>query len=653
MSFGIGLSALRANQFAINTVSNNIANASTEGFHRQEAVFQTSQVTTISGQFGGSGVDVGEVRRFRSILSESALTSATADLSRVDQSLQIESRIETLAAPGEGSIQDALNGLFDGFTQLSANPGEITLRDSLVNEATNLAGRLRSTSDQIVEIQDSVSQQIELEVQALNLEIEELVSLQNRINTDVNGTPSNELLDQRDQLVNRIAERIDVQRFEFVRGELGLSLAGNSVSVGTAAFRFEAVTDEAGNVQLQLENGNRSVSPSSGRIAALLDANNNLIQDYADTIDEFAGQLINQLDQAHAAGIGSDGAFTVLQGVRAVSSVDLPLSESASFPISEGELFLTVTSPTGEQRTTAVSIDPATDSLRDVAAKISGIENVQAVVDGDTGRLTVIAVPGFEFDFTGRLESTPDLANFSGTATPGISGNYTGSTNQQIQVTALGGGVVGRTSGLTLQVTDSNGQVLRDVNVGDGYVAGEPIDIGNGVSIELSVGEIVGGDSFDVVQTATSDSTGFLSATGLNNFFTGTDATNIDVDDRFRNSPFAIATSRTGAVADTQNLESLAAIRDSLSLDDGQATLGSFLEEANTEIGFRVQSTRSVQITLSDLKFEIETERDAVSGVDVNEELINLTSHQRNFEAAIQVVRAVEAMLDELFNIIR
>ena len=653
MSFQIGLSAIRANQFAINTVSQNIANASTEGYHRQAAVFETSQVSTISGQFGGTGVEIGELRRFRSVISEGALTSAISDLSRVEQSLQIETRIEALVAPGDGSIENALNGLFNGFAELSANPGEVTLRDTVLNEATDLAGRLRSTSSEIAEINESVRLQIDLEVQSLNLEIEELVALQNRISSDINREPSNELLDQRDQLVNSIAERIDVQRFELVRNQLGLGLASNSVSVGTAPFKFETVTDESGNVQLQLENGNRAVSPSGGRIAALIDVNNNLIQDYADRIDEFTGELINQVDQLHALGIGIDGSFSVLHGERAVTDVDLPLSESASFPIGEGELVLTVTSPDGELRTTAISIDPEIDSLRDIAARISSIDNVQGVVDDDTGRLTLIAVPGFEFDFSGRLETTPDLANFQGTAIPQISGNYTGSANQQIQVTALGDGVIGKTPGLTLQVSRADGQVLGEVNVGDGYVAGSAIKIDDGVSIQLSVGEIVIGDRFDIVQTANADTSGLLSAIGLNNFFTGTDAASIEVDVRFRDSPESLATSRTGAVADTQNLEGLVALRDSLVLDDGRSTFSSFLEASNTEIGFRVQSTRGVQVTLSDLRFEYETERDQVSGVDINEELINLTSFQRNYEAAIQVVRTMETILDDLFQIIR
>ena len=54
-----------------------------------------------------------------------------------------------------------------------------------------------------------------------------------------------------------------------------------------------------------------------------------------------------------------------------------------------------------------------------------------------------------------------------------------------------------------------------------------------------------------------------------------------------------------------------------------------------------------------DLKFQYASERDSVSGVDVNEELINLTQYQKTYEAAVQVVRSMESMLDELFQMIR
>jgi flagellar hook-associated protein FlgK len=653
MNFGIGLSAIQASQFAINNVSHNLANAGTEGYHRQEAIFRTNQSSQITGRYNGTGVQISELRRFRSSISESAYTNATSDLSRTEQSLLIETRIETLVTPGEGSIQDALNGLFDGFARLSANPGEVTLRDSVLSEAGNLTSRLRQASAEIVDIQASVGQQIELEVQSLNLEIEELVALQNRISSNVTGQSPNDLLDNRDQLINRIAERVDVQRFELVREQLGLGLAGNSVAVGTAPFRFETVTAADGTINIQLENGNRPVNLAGGRIAALLEANNDLIKNYGEKMDELAGELIQQFDQLHAAGIGIDGSFSTLQSARAVSNVDLPLAESAAFPMSAGELFLTITSPSGERRTTGISVDPAVDSLQDVATRISGIDNVQALVDDDTGRLSLIAVPGFEFDFTGRLESNPDLVDFSGAAVPQVSGSYTGDANETLRVTAVGSGIVGKTPGLKLQIANADGDILNEINVGDGYVAGSPIDIGQGVTVSLSVGDVTGGDAFNVVQTATADTSGLLSAIGLNNFFTGTDATNIEIDNRFRNSSGAIATTLSGEVSDTRNLEDMVALRDSLVLSDGRATFESYLEEVNTSIGFRVQTTRSVQVSLSDLKFEYQTERDAISGVDVNEELISLSSHQKNYEAAIQVVRTMESMLDDLFQMIR
>lgn len=653
MNFGIGLSALRASQLAINTISHNLANAGTEGYHRQEAINETGRSNRIGGHRIGTGVNVAEIRRHRDLVAERAVTNATADYSRVEQSLTIESRIELLLSPGEGSVQDSLNGMFDGFARLSANPGDVTLRDSIFFEANNLAGRLRETSGELLDLKTGIRQQVDVEVDELNLEIEELVDIQNQIRTSIEKQLPSDLLDRRDQLINRIAERVDVQRFESAQDPLGVGLAGNSVILGIAPFRFEAVTNPDGDIQIQLEDGDRAVPIAGGRIAALLDANNSFIDGFSNQLDEFSSELIQHVDQLHAKGVGIDGSFDVLRSTRAVSDSNLPLSESAAFDVSAGELFVTVTSPSGELRTTGITVDPATDSLQDVASKLSGIDDMQAVVDSSTGKLSVIAATGFKFDFTGRMETEPDLSQFSGSAPPRISGNYEGNVNETLSVVAVGDGTVGKTAGLRLQLQNSSGNVLDEFGVGDGYVAGSTIDIGQGVSISLGVGEIANGDQFEVLQVADSDTSNILSALGLNNFFEGVDSGSIGVDERIRNSPHAFASSVSGEVADTRNLESLVALRDSLVLDGETSSLGGFFEDVNSQIGFRVQTTTARQESLSELKFQYESSRDAVSGVDVNEELINLTTQQKSYEAAIQVVRAMEQMIDELFQIIR
>lgn len=653
MDFGIGLSALRASQLAINTISNNLANAGTEGYHRQESVNETRGSRRIGDHLIGSGVNVAEIRRHRDLVAERAVTNVTADVSRVETSLSIESRIELLLSPGEGSIQNSLNGMFDGFSRLSANPGDATLRESIFFEANNLAVRLRETSGELLDMKNGIRQQVDVEVNELNLEIEELVDIQNRIRTTTDRQLPSDLLDRRDQLINQIAERIDVQRFESAQDPLGVAMAGNSVILGIAEFRFEAVTNGDGEIQIQLENGDRALPVAGGRIAALLEANNGFIDGFADQLDEFSGELIQHVDQLHAKGVGIDGPFDVLRGTRAVTDTNLPLSRSAAFDVSEGELFVTVTSENGDLRTTGIAIDPNTDSLEDVANKLSGIDNVQAIVDSETGKLSVVAAPGFKFDFTGRLETQPDLSQFSGTASPNISGNYEGRENETLTVVAVDSGDVGKTAGLRLQLQNSSGDVLDEFDVGDGYVAGSEIAIGKGVSISLGVGGITSGDRFDIQQVADADTSNVLSALGLNNFFEGVDSVSIGVEERIRNSPNAFASSISGDVSDTRNLENLVGLRDALVLDDQSASLGSFFEDVNSQIGFRVQTTTARQVSLSELKFQYESSRDSVSGVDVNEELINLTTQQKSYEAAIQVVRTMEQMVDELFRIIR
>ncbi|MGB2499994.1 MAG: flagellar hook-associated protein FlgK [Mariniblastus sp.] len=652
MNLNIGLSAIQASQFAINTISQNLANASTEGYHRQDVLLDTRRSTVVDGKVAGAGVNVGELRRIRNNITETAYTNSTSDLSRIDQSLMLESRIESVLTVGDGSIQDALNGLFDEMSRLSANPGEISLRNSVLNQAGNLANRIRETSNQFVDIKDGVKQQLQLEVDTLNLEIEELVELQNQINATLEDRIPNDLLDKRDRLVNRIAERVDVQRFEFVQNNMGLGLAGSSVNIGMTPVRFETVTDASGNIQVQLEGGDRPVEFAGGRIAALLDVHNNVIERFSGQIDTFAAELISQMDQLHAVGVGIDGSFKTLHGTRAVSDVDLPLDESAVFPVEAGELFVTITSPSGERQTTGITIDPATDSLRDVATKITTISNVQAVVDSNTGKMSVIAQPGYQFDFTGRLETTPDLAAVTGTSIPGLSGNYTGEANQTYTITALGTGEIGKTVGLKVQVADASGTVIDEIDVGDGYAAGDPLELGQGVSLEFGVGNLNAGDNFEVVMVADPDTSGILSAVGLNTFFSGNDARSIDLDSRIKGNPDLIATSQSGDLADTDNLKGLIEMRNQF-VADGGATFENFLGELNSEIGFRVQASTSVQSSLSDLKFQYASERDSVSGVDVNEELINLTQYQKTYEAAVQVVRSMESMLDELFQMIR
>ncbi len=654
MNLGIGLSALQASQFAIDNISHNIANAGTEGYHRQDVRLGVRQPQLIEGFHRGSGVDVNHVRRIRDQVIESVYTNSISDLSQIEQQVKIETQIETYLQPGEGSIQNALTGLFDEISRLSANPGERALRTSVVNQGVNLALRTRQLSDQFVGLKDSIGRQLDLEVGALNQELETLVELQNRILTSSAEDIPNDLLDQRDQLINSIADRIDVQRYEQVQDKLGLAIAGSSISIGSVPIRFETFTNDDGTKQVRVEGTERATKFNSGKLLALTETHNSLVNTYQSKVDSFASALIRELDQAHATGLGLGAPFERLKSSRAVDDSTVPLNESGiAFPVDAGELFVTVTDENGQRRTSAISIDPAVDSLQGVATKIGAIANVQAVVDADTGQLSILAQPGFAFDFTGRLTTAPDLSGIAGTSTPAIGGNYTGTINQQLFVEVTGAGTIGKTSGLVANVTDGDGRAVAQIEIGEGYAAGSEIDLGDGTFVSFGPGNVSAGDSFDFHQVANSDTSGILSALGLNSFFEGSNARDIAVSRHIVENPDRIASSRSGEIGDTRNLENFVGLRNRQVLQDGTLTFEDFLAETTAEIGIQVQSSTVLQANLDELNFGYETDRNAVSGVDLNEELLNLAQYQKSYDAAVQVVRTMESMLDTLFSIIR
>ena len=222
-----------------------------------------------------------------------------------------------------------------------------------------------------------------------------------------------------------------------------------------------------------------------------------------------------------------------------------------------------------------------------------------------------------------------------------------------LTVTANGAGEIGKTPGLTATVTNPDGLVVGEINIGEGYEAGTEIALEDGVSLTFDAGSINAADSFDAVLVAQSDSAGVLSALGLNNFFGGTDSSDISVRRDLLDNSARLATSKNGEIGDTGNLADIIRIRDSNIVGDDQLSFDDYLAETNSEIGFRVQSSESFQFALAEINFQYQTDRDSTSGVDINEELLNLTQHQTSYEAAVQVVRTLEAMLDDLFQIIR
>jgi flagellar hook-associated protein 1 FlgK len=170
-----------------------------------------------------------------------------------------------------------------------------------------------------------------------------------------------------------------------------------------------------------------------------------------------------------------------------------------------------------------------------------------------------------------------------------------------------------------------------------------------GIGASVNAGRLsVAADSADVEVSFSQDSSGVLATLGVNNFFTGKDARDIAVSQTLRDNPALLAAAKNGNKGDNQTalaiagLESarIAALNGTSLKDNYQAMVNGIAVDAATA-KTNAEATKVVQDTL-------ESQREALSGVSLDEEAINLVRQQRAFQAASRVISAVDEMLRTL-----
>jgi len=647
------LSAIHANQVAIDTVSQNIANANTPGYHRQVVNLRPRQSLDPGNRLSvGDGVEVAGINQVRSELVEQAVSQNISSQSAISAELGIVRQIETLVNPIDGSLADRIQEFFNGAERLSSAPQDANLRRTVLGQAVNLADEFNSLSRSLQQISADTRNEVNESIKQINELSLELSELNPRIRISEQGSAGSlALRDRRDQVITELAALIDV--------ELRADSAGNTVALlgGHTAVVGETKPD----LRVSLENGEllltqggieREVAPVGGRLAGLIEGYNRRIPAFVDRLDTLAREFSGLVDSIHSEGVGLDGSFQTLTSERPVTSIGIPLSQSVSgLPVQSGELFVSVTATeTGVNRIERIVIDPQTQSLQDFATALSSIDRLSAVVAPQTGQLFITAEPGYTFDFTGQLEQLPSDPGFTGTSAVAVSGSYSGEENDQLTFSVVGTGTVGLDENLQVEVRNSAGELLNSLEIGRGYAPGTELEVGNGVAVSFGVGTVNSADTLGLDVIADPDTANVLAALGLNTLFSGATASDLKVSARLRSDPSAFAASRTGQPGDSGNLLRLAVQRDSTLVDGTGLTTEQYLADIVTESGHRVNDLQIAGDQLLLVGESLSAERDSISGVNTDEELLKLLKHQRGFQAAAQLISVVERTLDDLLR---
>jgi flagellar hook-associated protein 1 FlgK len=656
LQFSIGVSALQAAQQGLAIAGNNLANASTPGYHRQVPQVTSQDPMTLGGLSFGRGIAITDIHRAVDQQLDASLTQQLTQNGMVDARLTASTQLEQTLSTGAGTPQGQLESLLNNLQQLSANPTDSAARQVAVSSASSVATAFNSVADSLTQMQLGLDQSIRGVISQINPLTSQIAALNGKISQLTSqGVSPNDLLDQRGQLVDNLAQKIGLQVQNGNNGQITLLVAGLPLVIGDQAQTLEPRTNKAGEVTLGISGSDPSVSLTSGQLGGLLTQRNTQLADYRNRINTLARQVMSSFDAVQSTGLGGSGGFTQLTGQRGVSSVSANLNAAGlAFPPGAGSLYIGVTNTaTGERTMTEVKIDPKSQSIQDVSNSLaSSVPHVQSFVNTQTGTLSVIAASGYTFDFTGGIDSAPTTSSLAGTtSTPTLGGKYTGPANDSYTFKFNSSGTIGVTPDLQADVTDQTGAVIGKINVGLGYQTGQPITLANGVTLKLSSGGVTSGDSFTSRVVSTPDTGGLLTSLGMNTLFSGNDASSMKVNSDVLADPGRLATSQSGQAGDATNLQRFVALGSTAVLSGGKQTFAQYSNQMVSDIGADVQSLTGQQSTNQLLTSRIQAQQQSVSGVDTNEELADVLKYQQMFQLAGKYISAVNDALQQLVQI--
>lgn len=654
----VGVSALNANQQALTTVGHNIANVNTPGYSRQTVYTNALHGQNMGNGFIGKGVQVATVMRNYSALlnrqSNAANAIHAADTSRLQGLMQMQDVFKG----GDGSLGAAVTNMMNAFVDVQAAPSDATGRNVVLTRMSELAARFHAASNMLEEQDYSTAQQLRNNALLVNDKASQVARLNNEISRALaTGHQPNDLLDARDQVIREINQYVQTTQVAADDGSISLFVGGSQalvLGINSGQLSVEETKEYPGSQRMALyfsQPGGQQLELTAamvggGEIAGLLKFRNedlaegrNLLGRLAMTIGhelnlqnqrgltlngQQGGALFSLPSTSTSTGYGNiTGYSNIGPGAATTQVMDasklkpseyrLVFEGSPVAPVltrmSDGKVFNATSTPPLNMGNLATGFDA--DGLRFIVPAAT----LAAAVSGNSMLFKPFSTAASEIE---ALVHNPDELAAASALTANINKNNTG----KLQLTQLGAndftGIPAAQDPVRLTF-DGAGQVTYEIynhlsstwglpSAPMDYTPGQPITI-NGWSITLT-GTPAAGDTVDVANA-------------------------LDFGEAFR-----LNAGNAGAFLD---------LRDKKVFDEG-TTLSDGFSAAMAVVGTRTQSVQLAEKLSSTVAKNLEMDRTAVSGVNLDEEAARLLQYQQAYQASSKVIQIAQSLFDSVLN---
>lgn len=431
------VAALQTAQIGLQTVGNNIANANTDGYIRQELVQTTPQPYRLGNVIVGQGVRATAIiQKVDKALLE-RLWDAGSDLAAANLRGQVLAEVETLMNDlNDGGLSDDLDALNNALHDLSAEPNDPALKQFVLLSAQSLSSEIQRTYTSARDYQSELDANLSGIVDRINALGQKVADLNLQIMVLEGGktleSDATGLRDERYRSLQELSELVKIKTEEQDSGSVSVFIGGDYLVADTNVRNLVISKQrQTNNGKVIFEDTRAEVAITGGKLKAMTDGRDTLLGGVIDGLDQMARDLIREFNTVHSQGQGKHG-FENLTGT-------VPLDKNArlddaglAWAVDGGSFEISLVDESGKHisrhQIQVRKGDPVTAStIPTIVADIDAIDGVSATILA-SGEIQIESdVPGVRFTFG------EDTSGFVGAA--GLNTFFKGSNAETIAVT--------------------------------------------------------------------------------------------------------------------------------------------------------------------------------------------------------------------------
>ncbi len=241
----IGTSALNVFQRTLTTTGHNIANSETEGYSRQR-VNLTTRIPELTGAgWIGSGVQVDQIQRMYDDFLATQVRSTQSNTSELETYHSYASWLDNLVADPEIGLDPAIQDFFNALQVLSDDPSSITTRQVVLSESQSLVDRFHDLAEQFNEARERLNEGLNSVTEDISTIAGSIADINQSIIASAGGETPNDLLDQREVLLNHLSELVDISVVKQENGAWNVFIGtGQPLVMDISAATLSTVADE-------------------------------------------------------------------------------------------------------------------------------------------------------------------------------------------------------------------------------------------------------------------------------------------------------------------------------------------------------------------------------------------------------------------------